>query len=247
MPWYHIFFVCFWTLRYAQSSPKSLPFLPSYQSWYKYSALPPSLIPFTQSSCVSYLLLRTHNFPLKFLYYPRHLDMEPNSRTESTQAPTPSRNWCLEQLVKGLNDDHLTIPDADLRGKWVVVTNVADPVAKEAAIQFASWGANVVLTGNTLCDENDIIQQAIITDCKTAALDAGHLDPVIEWMWCSGYLPSIELFAASWELKERPMDILVGNFWDYESANQPMFRKEATELFTVSVKAPRWSALMWTN
>jgi NAD(P)-dependent dehydrogenase (short-subunit alcohol dehydrogenase family) len=176
--------------------------------------------------------------------YPHHPDMELNLVTKSERPPPPSRHWRFQQFKNGLNNDHLTIPDADLRGKWVIVTNATDPIAREAAIQFASWGANVMLTGSREMGKNDKYRRNIFTDCITAAKVAGHTSSIIDWEECDcTSISSVESFAFGWALNERPLDILVNNFWNYVPADHVIDTEDGIQLYQVSEKAPRWLAL----
>lgn len=57
----------------------------------------------------------------------------------------PSKWWCSWQALKGTNFTHLELPAAQLRDKWVIVTGGNNGIGREATLQFAGWGANIIL------------------------------------------------------------------------------------------------------
>ena len=103
------------------------------------------------------------------------------------------------------------IPGADLRSKWVIVTGGNSGIGREAALQFAKWGANIILG----CRQPPLHEKhpdVVVEECKAAALAAGHEHTVIEWWECDmGSLESVEAFAKRWLAAERSLDILANN------------------------------------
>ncbi|CZR65191.1 uncharacterized protein PAC_15091 [Phialocephala subalpina] len=135
-----------------------------------------------------------------------------NQENNSDAAiPVPSQWWCLWQALKGTNFRQLTIPDVDLRNKWIVLTGGNSGVGREAALQFVKWGANIVL-GCREPPPHEPHPDAVVEELKAAALDAGHLDTVIEWWSCDmSSLKSVEEFGKRWLEKDQALDILVNN------------------------------------
>jgi len=126
-------------------------------------------------------------------------------------VPVPSGLWCTWQALKGTNNRKLTIPDADLRGKWVLITGGNSGIGREAALQFSKWGANIVL-GCRQPPPHEPHPDIVIQECKDVALAASHQDTTIEWWECDmGNLASVEAFGKRWLAKGLPLDILCNN------------------------------------
>ncbi|KAG0645470.1 Retinol dehydrogenase 13 [Hyphodiscus hymeniophilus] len=123
----------------------------------------------------------------------------------------PSLLWCTWQLLRGMNPRHLTIPDADLRGKWVLLTGGNSGIGREASLQFAKWGANIIL-GCRQPPPHEMHPDVAVEEYKAAALAAGHEGTVIQWWEVDmGSLESVEAFAKRWLAKECALDILANN------------------------------------
>jgi NAD(P)-dependent dehydrogenase (short-subunit alcohol dehydrogenase family) len=134
--------------------------------------------------------------------------IEPKS---TAPIPRPSSLWCFWQCIKGTSPTHLTIPDADLRGKWVILTGGNSGIGKEAAVQCAKWGANILL-GCRQPPPHEPHPDGVIEECKAAALGAGHDGTVFEWWECDmANLESVEAFAKRWLAKGYALDILANN------------------------------------
>lgn len=139
-----------------------------------------------------------------------------NSRTATAKGPipgipTPSHWWCKWQCLKGTTPGRLTIPDSDLRSKWIVLTGGNSGVGYEAALQFVKWGANIVL-GCRQPPPHEMHPDVAVEKLKAAALDAGHQNTVIEWWECDmNSLKSVETFGKRWLANDLPLDILVNN------------------------------------
>jgi hypothetical protein len=133
------------------------------------------------------------------------------SQNKILSIPSPSSLWCLWQTIKGTNSRQLKIPDVDLRTKWIVITGGNSGIGREAALQFAKWGANIVL-GCRQPPPHELHPDVVIEELKSAALSAGHQDTVLEWWDCDmGSLKSVQSFAQRWLAEDRPLDILVNN------------------------------------
>lgn len=125
--------------------------------------------------------------------------------------PQPSKWWCEWQSLKGVNPRTLSIPDVDLRGKWVLVTGGNSGVGREAALQFAKWGANIII-GCREPPPREMHPESAVESFKAAALAAGHHDTVIEWWQVDmSSLKSVEALGKRWLETNRPLDILANN------------------------------------
>jgi NAD(P)-dependent dehydrogenase (short-subunit alcohol dehydrogenase family) len=123
----------------------------------------------------------------------------------------PSLLWCIRQALKGTNSRQLKIPDADLCHTWVIITGGNSGIGREAALQFSKWGANIVL-GCRQPPPHEPHPDAVVDECKAAAMAAGHQDTTIEWWECDmGNLSSVEAFGKRWLEKGLPLDILANN------------------------------------
>ncbi|KAK7700928.1 hypothetical protein SLS57_011905 [Botryosphaeria dothidea] len=125
--------------------------------------------------------------------------------------PEPSPKWIHTQNRKGAKGTHATVPDADLRGNWVIISGSNNGIGREAALKMASWGANLILA----CRDPPLKEThptLVVTECRAAARISGHEKSQIEW-WeldCAS-LASVEAFAQRWLAADRPLDILCNN------------------------------------
>jgi NAD(P)-dependent dehydrogenase (short-subunit alcohol dehydrogenase family) len=145
--------------------------------------------------------------------------MPKNENSDINQIPydaplsftEPPLTWKTAQFKKGERNSWETVPDADLHAKWVVISGSNTGIGLEAAIQFAKWGANIVLA----CRDpppKEVHPTVAVEQCRTAARDNGHKDSQIQW-WeldCAK-LESVEAFAKRWLDTGRPLDILCNN------------------------------------
>ena len=125
--------------------------------------------------------------------------------------PEPSMTWIVAQNRKGIDSKRLTLPDVDLSGKWVLVSGSNNGIGRHAAIQFAAWGANVILAARDP-PERETHPSKVVEECKEAARKKGHEESTIEW-WEVDYskLKSVEGLATRWLDTGRPLDILCNN------------------------------------
>ncbi|KAI9716067.1 MAG: hypothetical protein M1828_000478 [Chrysothrix sp. TS-e1954] len=126
----------------------------------------------------------------------------------------PSDSWKKKQADKGRNSNRLssaTLPDADLRGKWIIVSGANNGIGREACLKFASWGASIILG----CREPPKHEQhptAAVEECRTAARKAGHEKSEFEWWHLDMTdLSTVESFAQKWLESGRGLDILCNN------------------------------------
>lgn len=132
----------------------------------------------------------------------------PLSFTEPTEA------WCNRNGGRPNNrTDTLTekdVPPTDLTGKWILITGSNNGIGKEAALTFASWGANLVLA----CREprpNEGHPADVVDASKAAAKAAGHVSDIEWWKVDFADLTTVEALAKRWLATDRPLDILCNN------------------------------------
>ncbi|KAL5349223.1 hypothetical protein ACLOAV_005511 [Pseudogymnoascus australis] len=115
------------------------------------------------------------------------------------------------QGLKGTNSRRLSIPDVDLRHKWIILTGGNSGIGLEAALQFVRWGANIIL-GCRKPPPHEMHPDVAVQNLKAAALAAGYQDTIIEWWECDmASLKGVEAFGKRWFEKDRPLDILANN------------------------------------
>jgi NAD(P)-dependent dehydrogenase (short-subunit alcohol dehydrogenase family) len=131
--------------------------------------------------------------------------------------------WIVAQNRKGVNSKRLTLPDVDLSGKWVLISGSNNGIGRHAAIQFAAWGANVILAARDP-PETETHPTKTVEECKEAARKKGHEKSTIEW-WKVDYskLKSVEALATRWLDTGRPLDILCNNAG---IGHSPVFKTE---------------------
>lgn len=125
----------------------------------------------------------------------------------------PPKWWCLWKALNGTRSHKLAVTEhADLRGHWVVLTGGNNGIGLEAAIQFAAWGANVVLACRTDLPPTEVSHDKAVERCLAAARTAGHDKNEVEWWPCDmASLDSVNKFAQRWLATGRPLDILCNN------------------------------------
>ncbi|KAI1906964.1 hypothetical protein LOZ53_005007 [Ophidiomyces ophidiicola] len=122
----------------------------------------------------------------------------------------PSVLWSAWKTLKGTYGATVTVPEVNLSHKWVLITGSNNGIGREAAIQFAKSGANLVLACRQPPSYETHPEQAV-EDCKAAAGECGG-QQVIEWWECDmADLASVEALAKRWNETNRPLDILVNN------------------------------------
>lgn len=130
---------------------------------------------------------------------------------QDTAPPNASPLWRIWQWARGLEGSHITLLDVDLRGKWIIITGGNNGIGREAALQFASWGASIVL-GCRQPPPHEVHPDATVAECVTAARAAGHASSKIEWWPCDmSDLSTVEAFARRWLSTGRALDVLANN------------------------------------
>ena len=140
-----------------------------------------------------------------------HVDINTIPYDAPLSIAEPPSSWTMAQNRKGAERTHIVLPDVDLTGKWVLISGANNGIGRDAAIQFAAWGANIILA----CRDpppKEYHPEDVVKECKAAATEKSHEKSTIEW-WeldCTR-LDSVERLAARWLETGRPLDILCNN------------------------------------
>ena len=123
----------------------------------------------------------------------------------------PTKKWIDTQTRKGGKGGALSIPDADFRGKWVIITGANNGIGREAAIRMASWGANIIL-GCRNPPPHEVRPEDVVSECLIAARSKDHKETLFEWWEIDmANLSSVEAFAKRWLDSGRVVDVLCNN------------------------------------
>ena len=123
----------------------------------------------------------------------------------------PSGWWVQRKSLAGTQWTTLhanQVPGKNLTGKWVIISGGNNGIGREAALQFAAWGANLILACRR-SPPHESHPEAVVAECRQRANTAGHEKSQIEW-WEVNYadLTSVQAFAQRWLETGRPLDIL---------------------------------------
>lgn len=115
--------------------------------------------------------------------------------------------------LRGVNPATFTdkdIPEANLVGKWIIITGSNNGVGFETAQTFAKWGANLILACRDPPAREMHPSEAVET-IKQVAEENGHQSTIEWWNIDMANLKSVEDFAQRWLESDRPLDILCNN------------------------------------
>lgn len=132
---------------------------------------------------------------------------------QPTDFTPPSSLWVLLQHFKGVfYSSTVTLPPADLREKSVLITGANSGIGREAALLFATWGANVVLACRSRVPAHEPHPEAVVEECRAAAAAAGHKTSLIEYWECDmSSLASVQALGARFVQTGRPLDVFASN------------------------------------
>ncbi|KAK2861372.1 hypothetical protein FQN49_004273 [Arthroderma sp. PD_2] len=126
-----------------------------------------------------------------------------------THRIQPSIVWSVWKTFKGIYSATVAVPEIDLRDKWVMISGSNNGIGREAAIQFAKWGANLILA----CRQppsHETHPEQVVEECKAAGVL--RESQVVEWWECDmADLSSVEALAKRWNDSGKPLDILANN------------------------------------
>ncbi|KZP13718.1 NAD(P)-binding protein [Athelia psychrophila] len=115
--------------------------------------------------------------------------------------------WITPRTWASRNWTYLTVPPADLTGKWIILSGANNGIGREAVLQFAEWGANIILA----CRDppaKEVHPRVVVQEC----LAKGKEGQVIEWWELDmAELGTVDAFADRWLATGRALDILCNN------------------------------------
>jgi NAD(P)-dependent dehydrogenase (short-subunit alcohol dehydrogenase family) len=128
------------------------------------------------------------------------------------QIEVPSMEWGAKQNQKGVTKEQVSAPQADLSGKWIIVTGGNSGIGREAALQFAAWGASVLIACRDNSPPHEPRPDKVVEELQETAKKNGHVTSEFDW-WHVDYadLKSVEAFASRWLETGRPLDVLANN------------------------------------
>jgi len=118
--------------------------------------------------------------------------------------------WITPRAWQGTNWSTLTVPDVDLSGKWVIISGSNNGIGREAALRFASWGANLILA----CRDppaKETHPTIVVKECREMMKRNDKTADVEWWEVDMADLASVEAFADRWLQTGRALDILCNN------------------------------------
>ncbi|TVY35302.1 Retinol dehydrogenase [Lachnellula subtilissima] len=134
------------------------------------------------------------------------------SKSKASPCKYPSSLWCQIQSFRCCNSTTVEIIDVDFTGKWIIITGGNSGIGREAALRFASWGANIILGCRPNPPPREPAPESVVDECKAAAKVAGKLDTEIEWWEVDmSSLASVQALGKRWLDTGRPLDILCNN------------------------------------
>jgi hypothetical protein len=154
----------------------------------------------------------------------------PSNGSETPICKTPGDWWCKWMALKGTNFRHITLPSADLRNKLVVITGGNSGIGREAALQFAKWGADIIL-GCREPPPHEMHPSVVVEECKRDARAAGYDKSNVEWFSVDmAELKTVEIFGKHLLENGRPIDILVNNAGIAGSSGPPKLSGDGFEI-----------------
>jgi len=118
-----------------------------------------------------------------------------------------------------------------MTGKWILISGGNSGIGREASIQLAKWGANIVMACRPNPPPREPSPDSAVEDCKHAAKSAGHLDSVIEWWPVDmSSLSSVSALAQRWLNTSRPLDVLCNNAGLSSTINKTIITDDGFEL-----------------
>lgn len=182
-------------------------------------------------------------------------DQKHTSKDTPYDAPLsfrePSWLWTRTQADRGRNGTKLEVdkilPNVDLSGKWVLLTGANSGIGREACLQFATWGASIVLGCRSNPPPHEPHPDEVIEECKTRARAAGHEKAEFEWWEIDmTVLESVKKFGQRWLDTKRSLDILCNNAGVGSSkGGDQVFRTDDGFEIVHQVSPPKLYEILW--
>lgn len=152
-------------------------------------------------------------------------------RNKFSPCRHPSMLWCQYQSLRCCNSKFLTLPEVDLSGEWILISGGNSGIGREAALQFAKWGASIVLACRPNPPPREPHPEAVVDELKSAAKGAGKTDSVFEnWDVDMASVASVQALAKRWLDTRRPLDILCNNAGISSTLNKRIITADGFEL-----------------
>lgn len=126
------------------------------------------------------------------------IDLNTIPYSASLSFPEPSSSWVNTQNNKGRNSTVVSVPPADLTGKNVIISGGNNGIGKEAGLQFAAMGANLIIGCRANTPPHETTPDDAITECKKAAEEAGKKIEAEWWPLDLADVESTLAFAKRW-------------------------------------------------
>jgi NAD(P)-dependent dehydrogenase (short-subunit alcohol dehydrogenase family) len=116
-------------------------------------------------------------------------------------------------------------------GKWILISGGNSGIGREACLQFAQWGANIVMACRSNAPPREPQPSSVVEECKHAAKAVGISSSVIEcWEVDMASIASVEALAKRWRDTGRPLDILCNNAGLSSTLNKTVLTTDGFEL-----------------
>lgn len=113
----------------------------------------------------------------------------------------------------------------------VLISGGNSGIGKEAALQLAAWGANLVLACRPNPPPREPHPSTVVSECKQAAKQAGHLDSTVEcWDIDMSSLSSVSSLAKRYLETGRRLDVLCNNAGLSSTMNRKVITEDGFEL-----------------
>lgn len=153
-----------------------------------------------------------------------------NALDAATSFQGPSAAWRAYRALIGTDPRTLAVEETQLTGKWIIISGGNNGIGREAALQFAKWGASIILA----CRDpppTEIHPEAVVKECFKVAQDASHTHSTFEWWTCDMTdLSNVKAVGERWLATDRPLDILVNNAGISDRHGPPVLTKDGFEI-----------------
>lgn len=111
--------------------------------------------------------------------------------------PPPTAEWLKTVSWKGTNRETCTLPAVNLTGRMIIVVGGNNGIGREAALQFAEWGADLLLA----CRQpppHESHPDVVVEECLDKAKAVGKVISAEWWEIDMASMSSVEQFTRRW-------------------------------------------------
>jgi len=153
------------------------------------------------------------------------------NKNKGSPCKHPSMLWCNIQSLRCCDSKKLSLPDVDFTGKWILITGANSGIGREAALRFASWGANIILGCRPNPPPREPSPASVVDECRAIAKISGKLNAEFEWWEVDmASIASVQALGKRWLDTGRPLDILCNNAGISSGSKQPILTSDGFEL-----------------